>query len=378
MKYILTLLLVGIIHGSNAQTLVDYYELGQYPKAIDAYKNMESPTAEDQLILAKVYCAKGMTLDCITYYYEALKNSTQSEFLKSKFRYAKILQTQGRLIEADSLFTNLIDVFPENAEFLYQKGKISQKLNKLAYHQFFLDALLYDPTHIKAAHDASRYFMDVDNLKMAKNICLKTLAKVPQTPRLINLLAQIHYREEDWQISLNYIKELESLKTDLPKFIYDIKGNVFLRLNQHEQAVEAFKIAFKKDNKDYKVCLKIAELYIYLNKPLEASKFLSFYRVLKDTSMWEYNFLNGRISMVKKKYQMAFYDFQKAYNENINHEASLYYRAVAADNFMEDRKMALHYYTNYIETYEDEKDARFIELALRREAEIRRELFMKE
>jgi tetratricopeptide (TPR) repeat protein len=150
-----------------------------------------------------------------------------------------------------------------------------------------------------------------------------------------------------------------------------------LKLNQQKKALDAFQKAFQKDNKDYQICLKIEELYLFLNEPVKAGKFLYLYNSMRDTSMWEYNFLMGKMFMQNKKYMMAFYQFQKAYDENINHEASQYYRAVSADNFMKDKSKALDYYTNYIETYEDEKDAKFIEIALRRETEIRRELFMK-
>ena len=363
---------------NHAQNIKDYYEIGEYAKAVAAFSKIDNPTTEDRIVLAKVYAAKGMTLECMQTYNDALIETKKSDFLKSKFQYAKILQTQNKLAKADSIYSALLEIMPEHAEILYQKGKIAKAYEKLAYHQYFLDALLYDQTHIKAAHEASRYFMEVDNLKMAKNICLKTLKKVPNTPRLINLLAQIHYREEDYKTSLAYIQELETLKTDLPKFIYEIKGNNYSKLGLYKDALSAYEQAFKKGNKDYVLALKIAEISIQLDKFDKASKYLMIYRMFKDTSMWEFNYLMARVNMHRKNYRMAFYEFQKAYNENVNHEASLYYRAVAADNFMEDKSKALDYYTNYIETYEDEKGAKFIELALRREAEIRRTLFMQE
>ena len=377
MKLILTLLLAGITHNAFTQTMVDHYELGEYSKAIESFKNIESPTVEDQLLLAKAYCTKGMTLECINTYQKALANVEVDELLKSKFQYAKILQTQRKYKKADSLFSNLLNVMPENAEFLYQKGKIGNSLKKIAFHQYYLEALLYDPKHIKAAHEASRYFMEVDNLKMAKNICLKTLEKVPHTPRLINLLAQIHYREEDYTTSLNYINELVNLKSDLPKFIYEIKGNSFLKLNQNNNALTAFKKAFKIDSKDPQICLKIAELYLLLEEHQKAQKYLFRYQFLRDTSLWEYNFLMGKMYMQKKEYKMAFYQFEKALDENVRHEDSRYFRAVSADNFMEDKSNALDYYTNYIEFFEDEETSKYVDLALRRETEIRRELFMK-
>lgn len=378
MRSLIILLVLNLSCNTDAQELKHFYELGEYSKAIESFEGIQSPSVEDQLILAKVYCAKGMTLECMDTYKNALQNSDSVSLLKSKFQYARILQTQGKNFQADSIYTNLLEVMPEHAEILYQKGKIAEKADKLAYHQYFLDALLYDPKHIKAAHDASKYFMDVDNLETAKTICLQTLALVPKTPRLVNLLAQIHYRLEEWQTSLNYIKELEGLKSNLPKFIYKMKGNIYLKMNQQHNALNAFKIAFQKEKNDYQICLKIAEIYIYLNDPRQAEKFLFIYNSMRDTSMWKYNFLMGRTLMQNKKYKMAFYQFQKAIDENVNHEASKYYQAVAADNFMEDKSKALDYYTNYIEIYNNEKNSKFIELALRRESAIRRELFMKE
>ena len=362
----------------QAQSLDDYVQLGQYAQAIEGFSLLENPTMTDKLAIAKAYCAKGMNAECLKTYQNALKLTKADEYLTSKFQYAQLLKTQKLYQKADSIYTNLLKIMPEHAEILYQKGKIAEALNKDAFHQFYLDALLYDPKHIKAAHEASRFFIQVDNLKLAKKICQKTLDIVPDTPRLINLMAQISYKEEDWQTSLNYIEKLETLKTDLPKFIYDIKGNNFLKLNKPKEAVIAFEKAFFKDDSDYQLCLKIGEIYIYLDKPQKAIRYLMQYERLKDTSMWKFNFLMGKYYLQNQKYRMAFYQFQKSYDENINHEASQYFRAVAADNFMDDKSDALDYYTNYIETYEDAKDAKYINIALRRETEIRRELFMKE
>ncbi len=378
MKFTLLILMLTFIVKCNAQSLDDYVQLGEYAKAIDGFYEIQNPTTQDELTLAKAYCAKGMTIKCLNTYKKALKNTNTDAFLTSKFKYAKLLKIQNYYKKADSVFTELLRIMPEHAEILYQKGKIADALNKDAFQQFYLDALLHDPKHIKAAHEASRFYMRIDNLKMAKMICLKTLDLVPNTPRLINLLAQISYREEDWQTSLNYIKKLETLKPDLPKFIYDIKGNIYLKLNELEAAVKAFQKAFSKDNEDYKLCIKIAEIYLYLNKPNKSIKYLMLYERMRDTSMWRFNFLMGKFYLQNQEYRSAFYQFQKSYDENINHEPSQYFRAVAADNFMEDKSKALDYYTNYIETYEDVEDAKYLELALRRETEIRRELFMKE
>lgn len=378
MKSIVFLLLVVQTFWSQAQSLDDYVQLGQYAQAIDSYAELKTPTTTDKLALAKAYCAKGMTKSCLETYEDALKTTKADAFLRSKFQYANLLQTQNDNKKADSLYTDLLQIMPEHAEILYQRGEIAKALSNEAYHQFYLDALLYDSKHIKAAHEATRYFMQVENLKIAKKICQKTLDQVPNTPRLINLMAQIYYREEDWQTSLDYINQLEALKEDLPKFIFKIKGNIFLNLNQPDQAVIAFEQAFFKDDSDIDLCLKIAETYLFLDQPDKANRWLVQYEMKKDTSMWRFNFLKGKYFMKNHNYEYAFYLFEKSYKENINHEDSQYYRAVAADYAFEDKSKVLDYYTNYIQTYEIEEDAKYLNSALKRETEIRRELFMKE
>lgn len=378
MKYcIVTIAFLYSLSGS-AQDIKELYELGQYSKAIKSFNDIEKPSIDDQIILARAYAAKGMTLECMQAYQTALKSTKKEEHLKSKLQYAKILHTQGKLNKADSLYLHLLSVMPEHAEIFYRLGKIGAAREDTAYHQLYLTALLYDSTHIKAAHEASRYFMKIDNLKMAKMICTKTLKLVPNTPRLINLLAQIYYRENDYETSLKFINLLENLKTDLPQFIYEIKGNNYLKLNQKEKALTSFLKGFQKDNKDYSLCLKIAELYIFLENPENADKFLFLYQRLRDTSMWEFNYLKGKSYMQQNKHKMAFYQFKQTLDEKVDHEDSRYFRAVAADHFADDKSYVLDFYTNYIEFFEDEKDAKHIELALRREKEIRRELFMKE
>jgi len=378
MKLILFYLIGLAVVKIQAQNIQDYVDLAQYNLAIENYSELEEPSVSEQLSVAKAFCAKGMYKACLDNYQAALIKTAPKEQLISKLQYAKLLQNRKIFKKSDSIYNSLLKVMPEHAEILYQKGKIAEALNKPAYHQFFLDALLYDTKHIKAAHEASRYFMEVDNLKMAKKICSKSLELVPNTPRLVNLMAQIHYRENQWQKSLEYIQVLENLKTELPTFICKIKGNNYVKLNQLEKAIIAFEKAFILDNKDAKLCLKIAETHLLLKHYKKAIRYLMRYELLRDTSMWEFNYLLGKYYLEKQDYRMAFMQFQKSYDENINHEASQYYRAVAADGFMKDKSKALDFYTNYIETYEGEKDAQYLELALRRETEIRRILFMKE
>ncbi|MBS3738812.1 tetratricopeptide repeat protein [Mesohalobacter halotolerans] len=377
MKKICLAILLLSFHGHHAQTLDDYVQLGQYAKAIEGYSKLENPSTTDKLVLAKAYCAKGMYADCKETYQNALKSTKADAFLTSRFQYAKLLKTQKQYKTADSIYTNLLDIMPNHPEILYQKGKIADALKQMAYHQFYLDALSYDPKHIKAAHEATRYFMAVDNLKLAKKISQKTLELVPNTPKLINLRAQIFYREDNWQMAIKYIDKLETLKSDLPKFIYDIKGNSYLKLNEPKKALIAFQNAFIKDNQDLQLCLKLSEIHLYLKEPKKAIPYLLIYEKLRDTSMWRFNFLMGKYHMQNQDYKIAFYQFQKSYDENWHHEDSQYYRALAADYAFEDKSKVLDYYMNYIETYEDEKDAKYLNAALRRETEIRRELFMK-
>ena len=247
-KFLIFFIIIHIGWGQN-QDIEDLVQLGQYAKAIDGFNKLETPTTENKLSLAKAYCAKGIEFIMHKNYQNALKDAEADEFLTSKFQYAKLLQAQKDFDRADSLYSALLKTLPDHAEILYQKGKIANAQNKIGYHEFYLEALLYDPKHIKAAHEVVRYFMEVDNLVIAKNICFKTLELVPNTPRLINLTAQIYYREKDWKTGLKYIEKLETLKADLPKFIYKIKGNIYLNLEQPDNAVKAFKKAFLKDSR---------------------------------------------------------------------------------------------------------------------------------
>jgi tetratricopeptide (TPR) repeat protein len=372
------ILLLVITYGLNAQTLEELYNTGQYTKAIEVFKTIEEPSVDEQILLAKVYCAKGMNSRCIETYDKALTSTEPKDNLVAKFNYAKLLQTQKDYKSADSIYTELLKEIPDNAEFHYQRGKIGMSLDQEAYHQHFLTALSYDPSHIKSAQEASIYFIKVDNFDKAKEIAAKTLQKVPGTPRLIGILAQVSYRQEKWNESLNHILKLEQLKEALPVFVFKLKGNNYLKLNRQEDAIEAYKKAFAMDNKDPEICLKLGEIYLANDQPKKARRYLSIYNYLRDTSMWEYNYLMGQYFMQEKQHRMAFRYFELTLKENINHEAAQYYRAVAADNYMEDKSKALDYYTNYIQTWQVEDEAKYIELALRRAQDIRQELFMED
>jgi tetratricopeptide (TPR) repeat protein len=372
------IILLCICLKAYGQTPEEFYNVGQYSKAIKAFKTLKELNTEESIVLAKAYCAKGMLKECLRTYQHALADADTKEFIKAKFSYSKLLQSQKKVQAADSLYASMLAVMPDNAEFLFQRGKLAEQMNAPAYHQFYLQALSIDSTHIKAAHDATEYFITVENYKLATQIATKTLQLVPETPRLINLLAQICYRQEKWNESLEYIAQLENLKAELPKFIYEIKGNNYLRLQKPEKAIADFKKALQLDDKDPDICLKLAELYLTTAQPEKATPYLRAYRLLRDTSMWEYNYQMGNYFMQTNAHRMAFRYYDLCHKENLNHEASQYYRAVAADNFMKEKSEVLDYYTNYLETWENDKDAKYKNLATRRATDIRQELFMEE
>jgi len=378
MKTRTTIVLLLLCLGINAQTLEEYYNTGEYSKAISVFDSKAEPATEDLILLAKSYCAKGMNSKCEDTYRKALQDVESGKYIVAKFNYAKLLKTQKDFRAADSIYQQLLVEMPANAEFHYQRGKIGEDTDQEAYHQHFLTALSCDPTHIKSAQQASIYFLKVDNLSKAREIAVNALQKVPDTPRLIGVLAQIAYKEENWRESLDYILQLEQLKEGLPLFIYKLKGNNYLKLNQLKEAAEAYTVAFAMDSRDPEICLKLGEIYLADKQPKKARRYLSMYNFLRDTSMWEYNYQMGQYFMQMKEPRMAFRYFELTHQENVNHEAAQYYRAVAADNFMEDKSKALDYYTNYIQTWQVEKDAKYLELALRRAQDIRQELFMEE
>jgi len=129
MKSLAVALFLVLIAKAEAQTVSalaiadDFYKTGNYSEAIEGYLGLSE--TEYAFQIAKSYEAIGNSNESIKYYKIGLKNDPENQVALSN--YGKLLSSTGQLIKADSVFADLISLYPTNPNHFYQRGVLAEK-----------------------------------------------------------------------------------------------------------------------------------------------------------------------------------------------------------------------------------------------------------
>ena len=101
-----------------------FYALGNYSKAIEAYKSVEgSKPVLDKI--AKAYVAIGNYAEGLKFYQSAIKLDPENNLLK--YEYAKLLMRTNKYDEAKQRLGHLVATDSLNPNFHYQLGLVLEK-----------------------------------------------------------------------------------------------------------------------------------------------------------------------------------------------------------------------------------------------------------
>lgn len=163
---------------------------------VNALKNfmtsrMQQSDFVDPLIqIAHIYMAKNDTLAKV-FFEEAINVAPDNYYLV--YDYAMYLQENGFPEEALSRYDSLIEIMPDNADFVYNKGYVYLVYlgeNELAL-ECFDKALQIDPTYVNALFNKGRTYEQMGDYINAKSIYLQILRDNPDYQLAIDAVNRI-------------------------------------------------------------------------------------------------------------------------------------------------------------------------------------------
>jgi tetratricopeptide (TPR) repeat protein len=376
-KFILIAFLLSFARAeaqSSALAVSDsLYAVGEYQEAISVLEAVETSERKHQL-LAKYYSAAGKSARAIQHFKQLLELNPNR--LLAAVDYGNLLVKSGKLNQADSLFERLSEKYPENARFYYQRGLIKEKLRDSTARHFYMKSLSYDMKHQGALYKIAKQELEKGRYTMAEVYSKQGLEVNPNNVSLLSILAQTYSAMKEYREAIPHYEKLLELGQE-SEFIYSKLGFAHYQLFDYTMAIEYYKKALEIEDRNSGTHYTLGKLYAQTGE-LDKSETHLLMSILIKKQPVDAEFLSlGLTYKLQEKHKDALEYFIKALEENPDNERALYEKAVAADNYYEDRETAINHYRAYLKKYENSGNSGLISLSKNRIKDIRREMHLE-
>ncbi len=341
------------------------FEIGEYNKAIPLF--LKEKRFQET---AKSYEAIGNNGEAEYYYKKAILDNPNNP--KLEFRYAKLLFKISNYKKADSIFKDLQSRFPNNPNFIYERGLLKEAQNDSTAIALFLQVHKMDAKNINAIYKIARNYVENRKFKEAEPFIEKGLSVDKNSSRFLTLRALKQFYTEEFHEAIATYNILIS-KGDSYVSLHENLAKGYSETFQVEKALEQYNILFREyDDKNPKWHKEVAMLY-RINKEYEkAEHHFNIAIGLLETPLSDVYYQLSKLYGWNKDYKREMENLRKAVENNPNYEMALYYLAVAADNYFEDKNTVLGYYENYLKRFGE--TGRMRNLAKQRISDLKKEL----
>ncbi|HEA29728.1 MAG TPA: tetratricopeptide repeat protein [Leeuwenhoekiella sp.] len=368
------------------------YAVGNYNEALTNYSTIQPKNQAIYLKIARAHQAKGVLGNALANYKKA---ATGPEAAVALNEYGKLLITTAHYKMADSVFTVLIATYKDNPNFYYQRGRAKMQIpdttsrvntdsltskNDLntPFITDFEQAVALDSTHQKALYQTAKYYLKRKNFMVVERLCAKALQSYPENVEIISLLAQDNFSRGFVSDAIPLFEKLLELGQN-SQFIYEKLGVCYYKRRKYDKAIDAYLKALVFSKEDFHLHENLAKLYNFIEDFKNAEKHGKLAIVYKDLPLDADYYTLGNTYKIHKKWKKAMANYNKALSENEDHKKALYYKAVVADNYYEDKREVLKLYEKFIDNYENGQYAKYdplLRLARDRRAMLNEEIFM--
>ncbi|WP_353779643.1 tetratricopeptide repeat protein [Winogradskyella sp. 3972H.M.0a.05] len=350
----------------------DFFERGNYSKAIEAYKKHSDSTEVFDKI-AKCYRALGSIKKAKLYYEKSYNAFPEDELIT--YNYAKILLVTKDYAKASNLFEKLIYKDYKNPNYHYQKGLALEKMKdsmELALDKY-KSTLQHDATHQKAIIKLGKYYLKKRKPDIVNFYVDRGLEVYPESAALISLKAQNFYWKENYIQSIKWFEKLLDMG-ESSEFIHEKLSLSYGQEYEYEKAITHRKKVLEYNPYDATSKYVIGQYYQRLNDHEEAIKWFEESLKLSDIPLdAEYTKLGTSYNYLKK-YKEAIEVFKKALKENPNNISAQFFLVRTKDEFYGDLDSKIKLYEEYLKAY---PQSPFKPLAERRLSELKKEKFLK-
>jgi len=294
-----------------------YLKMGKMDKAADILESIEEKEVEELYTLGLIYESLGdlsKSIDCYLKFYEKQKDAVLG------LKIGKLLISEKRFEEADSLFSSIKETSGETAQLLALMGS-SKIFNKdtASGLQLLESALSKDSLHEDALRSIAQVYMSRNDFAKAI-VCYEKLYKNGAYGQIYGkTLSLLYYYNKQYEEAERLLQNMLEYDLDDPELHYYL-GLVFSAAKKTDLAkIEMEKVLSLKPDfydawkelclipireKDYDVAEKVAERFIrdFSDNPLS----------------WQ---LHGMVMNLKKEYERAI----QSYRNSISYDSSNVY-----------------------------------------------------
>lgn len=369
-------ILIGIFQRVEAQTstlaLADsLYSVGDYQKAIQVYEAQEKISANVYQKIASAQNARGNLNAALVAYQKAIQQN--SNLVVAKANYGKLLRRTFQYQKADSVYTDLIQQYPQNPDFYYQLGLIKQNLKDSEAYLYFEKSLKHDVSHQHALYQLASYYYSQKNFKKTEELTLRGLENNPRNIKMQLLSALNAYTQRNYSSALKRYEKVISLEYTSEN-VFEKLGMCYYQEGFINPAIDAYLNALKLNSENATAHLYVGKLYLHRENLAEAEKHLLMALLLSKPKLDESYQSLGLTYKGKEDYKKAIYYFNLALEEEPNKMRSQFELAIAADNYYADLNTRLSYYELFVKKFKNHSKAQsFVELANRRIKDLKEE-----
>ncbi|MGY5847889.1 tetratricopeptide repeat protein [Salegentibacter sp. HM20] len=348
--------------------------VGEYRQAIEILEASGQQSENKHQKLAKFYAASGNSEKAIQHYRQLLELNPNR--LLAAIDYGNLLVKSGKLNKADSLFEKLSEKYPENARFYYQRGLIKERQQDSTARRFYMMSLSYDRQHQGALYKIAKQELQSGRYTMAEVYSKQGLEVNPNNVSLLSILAQTYSAMKEYREAIPHYEKLLELG-QASEFIYSKLGFAYYQLFDYKMAIENYKNALRIEDRNSATHYSLGKLYAQTGD-LEKSETHLLMSILIKKQPVDAEFLSlGLTYKLQEKHKDALEYFDKALEENPDNERAFYEKAVAADNYFEDRETVINHYKAYLNKFENSGNAGLIRLSKNRIKDISREMHLE-
>jgi tetratricopeptide (TPR) repeat protein len=237
--------------------------LEQREKAIAHFKKISPSVKFYSGVVAQVsfwYQEQGKITEAIEFIQSSIqKNPENAEF---RLYLATFYEENGELDKAVESLQYGLNLDQENDQLYFRLGVVYDKMNrKNDSIEAMKSALKQDPNNPSTLNYLGYTYADMgQNLDEAEDLIQQALTFKPDDGYIIDSLGWVFYQKGEYQKALEYLEKAAQMVPDDPT-ILEHTGDTYLKLNLPRKALECYRLALIKKNKDNATLLsKIQEL----------------------------------------------------------------------------------------------------------------------
>lgn len=347
--------------------------VGKHQEAISLLDSLEPKSDKVYLKLAKLQQQAGQNDEALQYYKKVLEQSPDR--VLTSLDYGELLLESGKLEEADSLFSDLSEKYPDNAGFLYRIGLAKEKKKDSTAMKYFYKTISKDFTHQGALYKTAK-----DHLKNGKSYNAITLCKMglkerPNNASLLSILGQAYSVSLQFEKAIAPYEKLVELGEG-SEFVLEKLAKAYKVTSQPQKAIETYKKMLDINNANSAVHSNLGALYLNMDETEKARQHFTMALAIKDQPVDnEYLYL-GLAYKKDQEFRSSYISFQKALEENPENERAFIELALAADAHFNDKEAVLELYQNFVSKYAEHGRKDMLSIAEYRISELKKEIHL--